>query len=128
MDVGNKRNGTLFAVMAGNNVSRQARSAIHSRLLVSMHLYGRKVGYNKSKIKVEQMQWRCDLCVVCVEYFPKTDIRSDVKETCRLKKREVHGVENGNGVGRAIRFERQKGHRQRRGEALSVWKERAIWK
>ncbi|GBP19075.1 hypothetical protein EVAR_83387_1 [Eumeta japonica] len=55
-----------------------------------------KVRRGRRNVKVESMQWICDICVVCVVFLKnKRRAVSDVRERCGLKESVVPRVKKG---------------------------------
>ncbi|GBP03576.1 hypothetical protein EVAR_101885_1 [Eumeta japonica] len=54
-----------------------------------------KGGYDRRKMKVGSMKWRCDRCVVCGLSRKDRCRNSDVRERCGLKEDVVTRVERG---------------------------------
>ncbi|GBP19793.1 hypothetical protein EVAR_8955_1 [Eumeta japonica] len=65
----NKANGDLLATTNVKSASRQTRLAIPSRIPISTFMYGSESWLRQKRNEIESMQWRRDICVVCVERF-----------------------------------------------------------
>ncbi|GBP75899.1 hypothetical protein EVAR_11011_1 [Eumeta japonica] len=80
-DIETRVNEALLAIMNSKTLSRQARLAIHSGILISTLMYGGESWIWQKKSKGGSMQWRCDRFVVCVECLEKIDVKTVMLES-----------------------------------------------
>ncbi|GBP43316.1 hypothetical protein EVAR_31200_1 [Eumeta japonica] len=94
VNVGNKANGNLLAVMYSKSVSRQAHLAIHNGVLILTFMYDSKswVWQKKNESRINAVEVR-SLCGVCGVSRKDRCRNSDVRERCGLKKDVVTWVE-----------------------------------
>ncbi|GBP31200.1 Piezo-type mechanosensitive ion channel component [Eumeta japonica] len=92
----NKVNGALLAIMNSKSISRQARLAIHTGVLIPMLMYGSEswVWQKKNESRINAVELRSLHTIYGVSRKDRCR-NNDVKERCGLKKYVVNRVERG---------------------------------